>query len=207
MLGKRKPIFGAGINDADYPVAVGCRGEKIKYDPIYSVWFHMLARCYSPKRQIRQPTYIGCTVAPEWLTFSNFRDWMLRQPWQGRQIDKDILFPGNKVYSPEACVFVTQETNLLLVDRGNERGEHPLGVTYDKSRGLFKGAVSKDARTVNLGRFSDPMDAHAAWQREKAKIIREVAAQQDDWRVEIALLARADQLDYDRLLGLETIKL
>lgn len=206
-MGKRKPIFGAGINDADYPVAVGCRGEKIKYDPIYSVWFHMLARCYSPKRQIRQPTYIGCTVAPEWLTFSNFRDWMLRQPWQGRQIDKDILFPGNKVYSPEACVFVTQETNLLLVDRGNERGEHPLGVTYDKSRGLFKGAVSKDARTVNLGRFSDPMDAHAAWQREKAKIIREVAAQQDDWRVEIALLARADQLDYDRLLGLETIKL
>lgn len=28
-----------------------------------------------------------------------------------------------------------------------------------------------------------------------------------DWRVEIALLARADQLDNDRLRGVETIKL
>ncbi len=28
-MGKRKPIFGAGINDADYPVAVGGRGSKI----------------------------------------------------------------------------------------------------------------------------------------------------------------------------------
>lgn len=206
-MGKRKLIFGVGINDADYPVAVGGRGAKITFDPIYRTWFCMLRRCYSKAHQVRQVTYIGCTVAPEWLTFSNFRDWMLRQPWQGRQIDKDILFPGNKVYSPEVCVFVTQETNLLLVDRGNERGEHPLGVTYDKSRGLFQGKVSKDARTVNLGRFSNPMDAHGAWQREKAKIIRTVAAQQDDWRVEIALLARADQLDNDRLLGLETIKL
>ena len=206
-MGKRKLIFGVGINDAEYPVAVGGRGAKIAYDPIYKVWFHMLRRCYSKAQQVRQVTYIGCTVAHEWLTFSNFRDWMVRQPWQGRQIDKDILFPGNKVYSPEACVFVTQQTNLLLVDRGNDRGDYPLGVTYDKGRGLFQGKVSKDARTVGLGRFSNPMDAHAAWQREKAKIIRTVAAQQDDWRVEIALLARADQLDNDRLLGMETIKL
>lgn len=206
-MGKRKLIFGVGINDADYPVAVGGRGAKIAYDPFYEVWRYMLRRCYSAERHLTQPTYIDCTVAHEWLTFSNFRDWMVRQPWQGRQIDKDILFPGNKVYSPEACVFVTQETNLLLVDRASKRGDYPLGVSYDKKRGLFSGKVSKDARTVNLGRFSNPMHAHVAWQREKAKIIRTVAAQQDDWRVEIALLARADQLDNDRMLGLETIKL
>lgn len=197
-MGKRKLVFGVGVNDVPYR-AMG--------DPIYIVWQHMLRRCYCPNYLAKKPTYIGCSVAPEWLTFSNFRDWMLRQPWQGNHLDKDLLFPGNRVYSPEACVFVSRMTNSVLIDRGNDRGEYPLGVHLNKKLNLFVGQVSTFGTNTYLGCFSNRMDAHAAWQREKAKIIREVAAQQGDWRVEIALLARADQLDNDRLLGLETIKL
>lgn len=192
---KPKKVHGVGINDSDVR------------DSFYWTWVAMLDRCYNPKVKPRNVTYAGCTVAPEWLTFSNFKAWMLRQPWQGCHLDKDILFPGNRIYSPETCVFITPQTNTVLSDCARARGDYPIGVSYDKSRGLFLSRVRRQMVTYNLGRFSDPMDAHAAWQREKAKIIREIAEQQVDWRVGAALLARAEKLDNNRLRGVETIKL
>ena len=199
MSSNMRLVQGVGINDMPEHRTVDC--------PIHSAWRNMLRRCYDPKQQIKQPTYIGCTVAPEWHHFSAFHEWMTRQPWQGRQIDKDILFPGNKVYSPEACVFVTKPTNLLLCDSRAIRGEWPLGVAFHKRINLFIAQIKRNGTRVGLGRFSNPMDAHAAWQREKAKQIRECAATQDDWRVMHALEMRAEQLDNDRLHNQETVKL
>lgn len=188
-------VYGVGVNDIQVR------------DDAYFTWVNMLSRCYDPKYLAKKPSYIGCAVAPEWLQFSNFREWMLRQPWQGNHLDKDILFPGNKMYSPETCVFVDRKTNNLLTDGARRRGEHPLGVTYHKRRKSFMAGIKRDSKSVHLGYFSNPMDAHGAWQREKAKIIRENAAHQGDWRIAVALFGRAKQLDNDRLLGVETIKL
>ncbi len=192
----RPPIHGVGITDVEHRVAT---------DPIYKVWVKMLQRCYSKKYQEKQPTYIGCSVCPEWHRYSAFREWVLRQPWQGRYLDKDLLHPGNTLYAPERCVFVDRLTNNLLHDHAAARGDHPLGVTFDKSRGLFSAKCNTiESRTANLGRFSNSLDAHAAWQREKAKVIRQVASLQTDERVALALEGRAKKLDDDRTLGLVT---
>lgn len=54
---------------------------------------------------------------------------MLTKDWQGNQLDKDILNPGNKEYSPDNCIFVTQDINLLLNSRAKCRGKYPQGVS------------------------------------------------------------------------------
>ena len=108
-------VCGVGINDADYVVKKfetigyvdGKRKRKLVWTcPYHRAWESMLKRCYSAKYQERQPTYKGCTVSDDWLTFSNFRAWMIAQDWEGKHLDKDLLFEGNKIYSTETCVFV-----------------------------------------------------------------------------------------------------
>ena len=111
-LSFRKPVFGVGTNDADYIIDRRIDGKRVAC-PIYRAWKNMLKRCHSDKYQKDRPTYIGCSVCKEWLTFSNFRRWMLTQDWQGKQIDKDIKFKGNKIYSPETCMFVTNKENTI----------------------------------------------------------------------------------------------
>jgi len=39
---------------------------------------------------------------------------MERQDWEGKHLDKDILIPGNKIYSPDRCIFVSSLINLLI---------------------------------------------------------------------------------------------
>jgi hypothetical protein len=45
-------------------------------------------------------------------------------------LDKDILYKGNKIYSPDTCVFVPQEINALFVKNDANRGDLPIGVFY-----------------------------------------------------------------------------
>lgn len=141
----KKLVRGVGINNADYAVqrfeTIGCVGGKRKRKkvwvcPYYRAWENMLSRCYSAKYQERQPAYIGCTVSEEWLTFSNFKAWMEKQEWEGKQLSKDLLFEGNKVYSAENCVFVTRAVNNPTTDSKASRGEwFNVGATLSQNTG------------------------------------------------------------------------
>ena len=115
-----------GVNDADYTVIPTVNGKQVVCT-FYRAWTAMLKRCYNPTYQANNPTYIGCTVCDEWLTFSNFKKWMMRQDFQGKQLDKDLLVKGNKLYSPETCVFVDGMINTFTIDSGAIRGDYPIG--------------------------------------------------------------------------------
>ena len=120
---KTKRLYGVGINDADYMIGVNApadaEGRKLRVwiCPFYAAWRSMLARCYESPSKVYRPTYGACSVDPSWLKFSAFRSWMTTQPWEGNQLDKDILVPGNKVYGPDVCVFVSGDLNKFLLDR------------------------------------------------------------------------------------------
>ena len=137
MLRNRGLVYGIAINDADYNVAVRVNG-KVKMCPFYERWKNMIARCYCKSFQSRRPTYIGCTVCKEWLTFSNFKAWMEQQDWKGKALDKDILKKDNKEYSPEKCAFIDFSLNSFLCDCSSIRGEYPIGVSWCKARYLFE---------------------------------------------------------------------
>lgn len=200
MVKKTKLVFGVGINDADYSVVVkvelprSAEGKRQRQTvwacPFYSRWTHLLGRSYSPAFHKIHPSYIGCHVIPEWHYFMNFRGWMEKQDWEGKHIDKDILFPGNKLYSPETCVFVSQEVNKFILDRENDRGEWPIGVYYDKKSNKFVSQITHKGLRKLLGCYNSPEEAHAAWLLEKLSQAKILASQQTDERVAKALVAR-----------------
>ena len=196
-----KLVYGFGINDADYVVqrkeTIGYVDGKIKQRlvwicPYYRVWHGMLQRCYSTKYQDTHPTYKGCSVSDEWLTFSNFRAWMEKQDWEGMQLDKDILFSGNKLYSDKTCAFVTRGVNLFTTDRGNDRGECLIGAYWHKGAGKFKSQCRNPftKKQEHLGLFTCEKEAHQAWLRRKLELAKELADIQTDERVSKALIER-----------------
>lgn len=196
MRKKEKLVYGFGVNDAPYEVQkfenVGGSSKRIWMCQFYKVWSDMLKRCYSIKYQDGRPTYKNCHVAEEWLTFSAFKEWMESQSWKGKELDKDILFAGNKIYSPKTCVFVTQLTNSFTVAHDGARGDLPIGVSWHKHSGKFQ-AICRNPFTGKrefLGKFSCQKIAHAAWKKRKHELACRIAELQDDIRVAASLRAR-----------------
>ena len=184
-----------GINDATHPVWVD--GKEIK---TYSVWRGMLERCYSARYQKLKPTYIGCSASAEWLRFSTFEKWMLTQDYSDKQLDKDILFSGNKVYSASTCVFASRKLNQLLITRRSSRGSDlPLGVTYLRENRKYMAQLSLDGANTYLGSYSTALEAHCVWQLAKAAAIEAFLV--DDIRIRLALDRRVMQLREDAKYG------
>ena len=90
----KRLVFGVGINDSDYEVykyeTINGKRKATWKCPYYERWVSMLRRCYSPRSLEKYPTYKGCTVCEEWLTFSTFKKWMENQEWEDRHLDKDF---------------------------------------------------------------------------------------------------------------------
>ena len=81
----------------------------------YIKWSSMLTRCYSKKLKQRE-NYIGCTVCEEWLNFQNFAEWYDNHKYyipniESLDLDKDIKFKGNKIYSPNTCILIPKRLN------------------------------------------------------------------------------------------------
>jgi hypothetical protein len=191
---KRQLVYGVGINDADYVTRPRINGRRV-ICPFYGKWMNMLARCYNPKYQAKQPTYIGCTVAEDWLTFSSFKAWMEKQDWEGKHLDKDLLEDGNKVYSPENCIFVSRAINNLLTDSAGKRGVYPQGVSISKCSGKYAAQCKVNGRVKHLGYFNTIAEAETTYLTFKAGVLIDTAHGQEamnDHRLHTALLGYAE---------------
>lgn len=192
-LGHRRPVYGVGINDSDYIIKPEINGVRF-YCPFYEVWVSMIQRCYSAKLHAKRPTYKGCSTCKEWHSFMAFRAWMEKQDWRGKEIDKDILIEGNKVYSPNTCVFVSAAVNTLFTDSGVARGPYLIGVTWNARENKFVSQCC-NSKGVQIRSYHDSeASAHSEWKAQKIKVIELVASFVDDERVRAALIARAKKL-------------
>ena len=176
-LSRRKLIYGVGINDAGYLVSRVINKKKVCC-PFYRRWFDMLRRCYSAEYHALKPTYLDCSACNEWLTFSNFKAWMIKQDWQGNHLDKDILNQGNKTYSPSTCIFVTRDINALLVDQKSTRGIYPQGVYFNKKYNTFSATISINGKKKTIGYFPSSEIAFTAYKKAKYTLIAEIARSQ-----------------------------
>lgn len=175
-------IWGVGINDV----------PGAWKTPLYQVWKSMLRRCYSQKEKLRLPTYIGCSVCEDWKLLSNFVNWAEPLYHPGLYLDKDIISPGNKVYSPETCCFVSRTLNQLLTDSAATRGPYPIGVS--KRYKKFQAHISIDGHNKHLGYFDRLQDAHNCYVQVKTKHIKQIADQQTDRRVKNGLYLHIERL-------------
>lgn len=204
-------VYGVGLNDADYVTQryeqVDGKQKLVWACPIYQAWKRMLKRANCKAYLSERPTYQGVTVCKAWQTFSSFATWMKTQDWEGKQLDKDIIQPGNKEYSPDACAFVSNRVNSLLTNCSSQKGGSLIGVYWRPTERKFVARARSFGRSIWLGRFDKESEAHAAWQAFKADEIEREANTLSDQRVAHALLTRAYRLRADRAAGLATTQL
>ena len=106
--------------------------EPIKDKLSYKYWSSMIRRCYNSNLRNKR-YYSDVEVCDEWLNYSKFKKWFDKNYWKCDEtldIDKDILFKGNKIYSPQTCLLVPHKINVLFCKANKIRGKYPLGVSY-----------------------------------------------------------------------------
>ena len=170
--------FGVGYSDSLFQPSIG---GKVVWQ--YALWKAVLARCFPNKTRAGKPTYQDVTCCDEWLSFSNFVEWVNKEvDYKGKpvnlELDKDILAIGNKVYSKDTCCFVPPQINMLFCTAGAKRGKHPIGVIEVKGR--FVAGLNMYGRKVNVGSYDTPERAFQAYKIAKESHVKSMALQYKD---------------------------
>lgn len=178
-------LYGKGICD----ITGTNNGKQTK---CYDAWKGMLRRCYSEGYQEKQPTYKECKVCEEWELFSNFKKWFDDNYYvvgedSDMQLDKDILHKGNKLYSPENCIFTPKIINCIFTKTNVNRNDICIGVRYNKNK-LYKYRSQSSyydfekhkKKKINLGNYNDKIEAFNSYKKFKEKYIKEVADRYKD---------------------------
>lgn len=168
-------IYGVGyIGEGKYSSK-----EEGKRSKVYDIWHSILARCYDKKTVSKFPTYNNCTVCDEWLDYQNFAQWYNDNYYQIENekmcVDKDILFKGNKTYSPETCCIVPNSINILLTKVDKSRGEYPVGVSFHKATNKYIAKYKTEGKSKYIGLFETPEDAFTAYKKAKEFEIKRLA--------------------------------
>lgn len=187
-------VYGHGINDVDAPTKHVVDGRRVE-DPYCLRWRRMIERAYCPNYKAARPTYVGVTVCDDWLRFSGFKSWMMEQDWEGKHLDKDILIPGNKIYAPDRCLFVTKEINNLLNDHARGRGKYPQGVSWKKGHKKYYAAISINNVDKHLGSYDTVEEASQVYRDAKSAHVRAVADEQTE-PLRSALHRHADRIQH-----------
>ena len=148
----------------------------------YDRWRKMLIRCFDNKYKEKKPTYKNVTCCDRWLCFANFLEdfEILKQEYNWNKdeklnLDKDILYKGNKLYSLENCVLVPQWINSLFIKRDASRGVYPIGVTYNKKSKKYQARCHINGKLKGLGYFITPLEAFNAYKIAKEQEIKRIA--------------------------------
>ena len=97
------------------------------------------------------------------------------------ELDKDILYKNNKIYSPKTCIFVPQRINQLFIKQQRKRGTHSIGVSFtsDKTKLIVQCRINEGygSKLEHLGRFplSEPFHAFYTYKIFKENYIKQIA--------------------------------
>lgn len=157
---------------------VGYAPLKKKADKhIYKVWCNMLARCYDKQRiNGRDKSYAQCVVCEGWLHYDNFESWYMNNKLNGCEsfIDKDLLSPNCKIYSPSTCVMLPREINNAL----QRTEKNKKDISRDLPRGVqrnSKGQIFAMAHHKYLGIYNNVETAFKAYKVAKEAHLRYLA--------------------------------
>lgn len=216
-------VHGFGVNDLDYisTIIVKVDGRQILLYrcKVFRAWEKILLRAYSLKWKEEHPTYKDVSISSEFLSAGYFSLWMSTQITtefgETLHLDKDILYPGNKIYGERYCCFVPQFLNKSLNICEQLSGDLPKGVrSYTLKDGETRYSWQVEAASGKLGKggLTCRWEAHKEWQLARASVIEQAIEKyklMDCYREDVAyaVKARADKLRYDAKFGLETTRL
>lgn len=102
----------------------------------YKVWRKMLEHCYSSKWLKNFSGCKGNSVCTEWLNFQNFAKWYDENYYNiGNEqicLNKNIIIPHCKKYSPLTTIFVPRTINDLFIERPR-KSKLPTNIFYEVS--------------------------------------------------------------------------
>lgn len=173
-------VYGVGyIGDFEKVLPNGVYPTDTK---AYDMWVRMLERSCSKNYTEKHPTYKDVSLCEEWKCFTTFYSWFednyYELPNTRMELDKDIIIKGNKLYSPETCVVVTQDINCLFTKRQNHRGDYPIGVSYNSREDKYSASCSNpfgNGRQDFLGNHNTIDKAFKTYKKHKEMIIKQVA--------------------------------
>ena len=145
----------------------------LKYS--YKVWMDMITRCVDISEKFIN--YKDCYFCDEWIIYETFEKWYDKNYWECDDetmcLDKDILIKGKRLYSPNTCVVVPTNINLLFLKSNKSRGNLPIGVrTMGKK---FQARCSIDNNAKVLGIFKTINEAFDCYKTFKESYIKQVA--------------------------------
>lgn len=142
----------------------------------YNTWRGILTRVFNYAKYSRTHIYKDVDIAPEWLYFPNFYEWLHSQEnyslWEGKEwcIDKDILSTDGKKYSPDTCCLIPQSLNaaILSLKQKSKKGL-PIGVR--KSGNGYLTQIDES----NKKHFNSMEEAEEAYEMYKINHIKMLA--------------------------------
>lgn len=164
---------------------IGYLGEgKYSCDDIwYDYWRAMIERVHIKNDNFHR-TYVNVTIYEEWYNYQCFAKWAEENYYEidnyKMELDKDILVKGNKIYSPNTCVFVPDIMNVLLLKSDKSRGDLPIGVYWHERDQEYRAQCSYvtdygECKNKWLGGYDNPEDAYYAYKAFKEEYIKKVA--------------------------------
>ena len=153
--------------------------SKIKRK-LYMIWYHMRDRCYN-KNHERYRLYggQGVCMCDDWLDLNTFREQVVQLDGFNEDkilkgllhLDKDVKSPGNKIYSPENCSFISKEENNKV--KPNQM--YKFKATSPQGNIYFSSNQSEFARMHNLDQscisscLRGSSNTHKGWRFEYKK--------------------------------------
>lgn len=98
--------------------------------------------------------YSTVHICTEWYMFSNFYNWFVINYIENWHLDKDIK--SGTLYSPDTCIFVPPEVNLLFRRRKNSTGYYGVFKAGKK----FQVLITQNGKTHQYGTFNTESEAH-----------------------------------------------
>ncbi len=197
----RKLIYGIGINDVMIPGF-----SKSKTARRWRLLFRRTDR--------RDPniygfeTYKDCTLDPRWFKLSAFKEWIEQwDDYENKEIDKDILIPGNKIYGPETCLMVRKSVNLFFkpnIKRNLPRGVYHVPKFKEGGKNPYLASIVRCGEkkknqsrlgTIHLGHYPTIEEASAAYESARKEQIQFLIETETDIRVKNAINGRNSLLD------------
>ena len=158
--------------------------ENGKLTKCYQDYSDMMARCYNKERMEEYLTYEQCFVNEEAHCFQDFAEWWHNNYYEVEgermDLDKDILYKGNKEYSFDTMIFVPHRINSLFVKNDAKRGDLPIGVCYEKKVGRYRADCNTTNGRIFLGYYNSPEEAFLVYKEFKEAYIKEVADEYKD---------------------------
>lgn len=158
------------------------------------------------RRCKEREAYNDCFVCDEWTNDKKaFFAWFEENYVEGYDLDKDILIPNNKVYSPDTCMFVPRRINQCFKTRSRKWAALPAGVCIERLDlpNPYKASIRINGKLKALGLFSTPTEAHIAWQYGKIEQLTIMIGLYPEFGDSIQM--RIDMIKDDINMGEETI--